>query len=141
MTQLWPLDSGLEWEAQLHTLLDRMDPTDRLRATRRLKRSNIIGREFARSAHAMAILVRRGKTLSDYLNRKFVRPDHRRRWRRFLSLESRILAWENESFQKELLQRHAAFVKETSRARKGLILAALNTDSEAPISVRPAKQK
>ncbi len=132
---LWPLDSGSEWELKLHALLGRMDATDRLRAARRLKRTAGIGLSFARAAHALAILGRRGKTLQDYLNRKFVRPDHRRKWRRFLALESRIQAVEDEMLKAELLKIHKTVVKETSKARKGVILAALNTDSETPIRV------
>ncbi len=137
--KLFSLHSGPEWEAQLQALLERYEPMGRLRSVRKIKRA--LGGQFGYRGHATALLAHRGKKLRDYLNRKYVRPDHRRLWHGLLRGERLIQLLSDESLRQSLLAQHALIVKETKRARKGLVVTALETDTREPILVRPEKQR
>jgi hypothetical protein len=143
--RLWKFDPRREARGLLDRLLSSRESGQRLREARQLKRvlraDGEVGVQFGYTLHAAAILARRGKKLSDYLNRKYIRPDHRRLWRSFLRGERLIQAIPDEVLRTRLLQEHAAIAKETRRARKGLILDALETRTDEPIRVVPEKGK
>ncbi len=142
--KLWKYDSSAESRARLDNLLASRETQHRLPDARRIKRTlkseGEIGQQFGATLHAAAILARRGKKLSDYLNRKYIRPDHRRLWRSFLRGERVIQQVSDDVLKARLLKEHAAIAKETRRARKGAILAALETETEEPIRVVPEKK-
>ncbi|MGC4046808.1 MAG: hypothetical protein QM758_23690 [Armatimonas sp.] len=143
--QLWSYDSSEAARARLDNLLATRESQHRLPDARRIKRAlklqGDIGAHFGYTLHAAAILCRRGKKLHDYLNRKYIRPDHRRLWRSFLRGEKLIRSLPDDVLRERLLREYAVIAKDTRRARKGAILAALETDTDEPICVVPAKKK
>lgn len=143
--KLWKYDNSAESRARLDNLLASRETQHRLPDARRIKRTlkskGEIGQQFGATLHAAAILARRGKKLSDYLNRKYIRPDHRRLWRSFLRSERIIQQIADDVLRARLLSEHAVIARETRRARKGAILVALETETEEPIRVVPEKSK
>lgn len=140
LEKLYGLDSGPTWERKLHGLLETVRIYQRLWLIRRLKLTGL-EKSFVETAYVKVKLAWYERTLSRCLNRKYVRPGHRRCWHRFLALKSKVQQVSDKTLRNKLLSRHTEIVKKTSCIHNGLVLAALNTHSSKAIRILPVRQK